>query len=315
MGSDLRASEKRMVFGRAEVTNRTMKNIDNKTVSKITSAVIAAAMMLLASSCSLNSKPAETESESVPAATATTAESEETTASDTEATWTVTKSDISNIYSFENGICQKSGKLWTEYYYDVLEKLDKDTEPGSWHSVYGPDSDSMFDDSDYVRFWANNKLTSAAYFRHTDEKFNCESCTVGVTNISGELKAGIGFTYEQGQNPWEDGTLNYKFMYKLDIDVAPGEFDKVFESKEALAGSCTLMLCVLDGKDSYHEVWSSVSEEEIKKMFNEEGCTYYTKDQIIDMFWNDHSRILKSIDYGMNEVMDTSLADAGINWK
>jgi len=123
------------------------------------------------------------------------------------------------------------------------------------------------------------------------------------------------FELEESWHPWEDGTGDYKYLYKLSIDAAPGEFDKVFESKEAFAANCQVMLGILDSKNSYHEAWTSMSEEEIKKIIEEDGCTYYTKDQIIDMFWNDHSRMLESVDYGLSQVMDTSLSDAGINWK
>ena len=71
---------------------------------------------------------------------------------------------------------------------------------------------------------------------------------------------------------------------------------------------------VFDGKSTFRDVWSSKTEDEIKKMLDDEGCTYYTKDQIIDIFCKDHARMLLSIDNGMS-VMNTSLADAGINWK
>ena len=72
---------------------------------------------------------------------------------------------------------------------------------------------------------------------------------------------------------------------------------------------------VFDGKSTFRDVWSSKTEDEIKKMLDDEGCTYYTKDQIIDMFWKDHVKMLESIDYGLNDMMNTSLADSGINWK
>lgn len=292
--------------------------MNNKRISKITSIVITIAVVVHAASCSITSGPEDNTSVSgstTTAAATTTKAATEASEPETKTIKIDSKSDIKNIYSFDNGLCKDSGKLWTEYYYESLEKLDKYSEQGELHSVYGPDCASMLGAGDYVQFNAINDRTSRVDYKHLDEKSNSESCSLGVGNLGGKMKAGIDFMLEEGWNQWEDGTGNYKFMYKLSIDAAPGEFDKVFESKDAFADNCTLMLGVLDGKNSYHEVWSNTGDEELKKMFDDDGCTYYTKDQIIDMFWNDHSRILESIDYGMNQVADTSLSDAGINWK
>ena len=289
---------------------RLVRDMNNKRSSKITSVVLTAAMLTFAAACSLDTKPeaselstAASESDTITAAN----ESVDASVADYVA--------VTNIHTFENGKCNDCGMLWPEYFYESLGKLDTDSEPGSWHSVYGPDCDAMLDKGDYVQFSSYDKERASAYYQHLDEKFNCESCRAGVATTGGTVKGGIEFAFEEGQNPLGDGTLTYKFMYKLNIDVAPGEFDKVFESKEAFAGSCTLMLCVLDDDGSYNEVWSLKREETIRKMFEEAGCTYYTRDQIIDMFWRDHTKMLESIDYGLNDMMNTSLADSGINWK
>ena len=58
-----------------------------------------------------------------------------------------------------------------------------------------------------------------------------------------------------------------------------------------------------------------MKEDDIKKMFEgQEDCTFYTKEQMIDMFWSHYSNMLQSIDNSLI-MMDTSLADAGVNWK
>lgn len=285
-------------------------------ISKITSVVITIAVLVQAASCSNTVK--QTESTSASDSSTAAAATEAVTVPSATESMTVridSKSDIKNIYSFEKGVCKESGKLWSLYFYESLGKLDAYSEQGELHSVYGPASDSMLGAGDSIQFTAINDNTSRVDYRHLDEKSNRESCTLGVGNHGGKMKAGIDFVFEEGWNQWEDGTGDYKFLYKLSIDIAPGEFDKVFVSKEAFADNCWLMLGVLDGKNSYHEVWFNTGDEELKKMFEDEGCTYYTKDQIIDKFWNDHSRILESIDYGMSQVADTSLSDAGINWK
>ena len=306
-------------FGKAEVTNRVMNIVNYKKASRITSIIITASMLVLAAACSFNSKPAASESTTdtmaSESATATSAnESVDSSVSETDVSRIAVNSVINSIHTFENGKCKDCGMHWTEYYYQTLEKLDKDSKPGEWHSIYGPQSDAMFDEGDYVQFWAYDDITSVAYFQHMNEKLDCESCKIGVSNLKEKTDTVIEFQFEQGYHSWGDGTMNYKFLYRLKIRVAPGEFDKVFESKEAFASSCDLILGVLVERDSYNEMWTSMSEEQIKAMFEQEGCTYYSKEQIIDMFWNDYSRMLASIDNGMS-VMDTSLADAGINWK
>ena len=134
----------------------------------------------------------------------------------------------------------------------------------------------MLDAEDQVEFGAGSDSSSTACYRHFDEKSNRKSCTLGAAKVGDKYKAGIMFELEESWYPWEDGTGDYKYLYKLSIDVAPGEFDKVIE---------------------------------------DEDCIFYTKDQIIDMFWNDYLRRLESVDYGLSQVMDTSLSDAGINWK
>ena len=57
-----------------------------------------------------------------------------------------------------------------------------------------------------------------------------------------------------------------------------------------------------------------MKEDEIKKKFDSDGLTYYTKDEIIDMFWDHHINYFESMDNGM-VWMKTSLADIGFNWK
>ena len=46
----------------------------------------------------------------------------------------------------------------------------------------------------------------------------------------------------------------------------------------------------------------------------QKDCTFYTKAEMIDIFWSHYERMLQSMDNSL-AVMDTSLADAGFNWK
>ena len=66
---------------------------------------------------------------------------------------------------------------------------------------------------------------------------------------------------------------------------------------------------------SGYDVWFNKKDEDIKKLFDEiPFTTFYTKDEFIDMVWNDYQRMFESMDKGMI-WMKTSLADAGIKWK
>ena len=91
----------------------------------------------------------------------------------------------------------------------------------------------MLDAEDQVEFGAGSDSSSTACYRHFDEKSNRKSCTLGAAKVGDKYKAGIMFELEESWYPWEDGTGDYKYLYKLSIDVAPGEFDKVLKTKAA----------------------------------------------------------------------------------
>ena len=226
-----------------------------------------------------------------------------------------TEPEIKNEHKFENGVCTDCGMRWTEYFYDTLEKMDKDTKPGEWHSIYGQDSASMIEPSDYVQLSASDKEGSEIYYQHIDDNWNTESCRIYIVDRGGKLEIGIRFNYNEGMHSVGNGTVSDKFNYYFRIVAEPGEFDKIFESKESFVKNCEMYLFVEDEDRVGHDVWGSKSDEEIKKIFDEvEGCVYYTKDEMIDFFWKDYQRIFECMDKAM-VWMDTSLADAGLNWK
>ena len=89
----------------------------------------------------------------------------------------------------------------------------------------------------------------------------------------------------------------------------------MFESKEAFAERCKVSLYVIGADNVGRDVWSSKSEQEIWQMFDEaDDCKYYSKEELVDMFWRDYSNMFASIDYGLTQ-MNTSLAEVGLNWK
>ena len=124
------------------------------------------------------------------------------------------------------------------------------------------------------------------------------------------------FNLEQGKVSLGDGVFSHQFMYSATLNAAPGEWDAVFASKEAFTKGCMVSLYIRDSENGgYTKAWAEMSEGDIKKQFESvEGCKYYTREEIADIFWNLHENMLKSLDAGMADT-GTNLADAGVNWK
>ena len=299
-------------FCKAEVKKRVMNIVNFKKGTKVTTIVILAAVLVLAAACALNSKPDSKET-----AVSTTASEADTKESDTTAASEETpiQKMVTNEHKFENGACKDCGMLWTDYYYETLSKLDKD-DNGEWKSVYGPTSDAMLNNGDYVQFYSSDPDASGIHYQCMDARPVSEGLDVGISKDGKKTTAYISWELAQGSYPIEPGVINYKFRYCIDITADAGDFDKVFESKEAFAKSCNFCLFVWEEGKSYGtDVWSSMKEDDIKKMFEgQEDCTFYTKEQMIDMFWSHYANMLQSIDNSLI-MMDTSLADAGVNWK
>ena len=111
------------------------------------------------------------------------------------------------------------------------------------------------------------------------------------------------------------GSILPKYHYSVDIKAKPGEYGKVFESKESLKKYASVHLNITNKKGAYTNAWGKKANiDKLKKSFEADGCTYYTKDEIIDKLWEHHENFLASMDYGL-ATMDTSLADIGVNWK
>ena len=221
---------------------------------------------------------------------------------------------IKNEHKFENGVCTDCGMSWTEYYYETLEKMDPHTKPGEWHAIYGQDNDLMLEPSDYVQISASYKEDAEIYYQHIDDNWNTESCRIYFIERDGKPVIGIRFNYSEGMYSNGDYTVSDKYEYWFRIEAEAGEFAKIFESKESFAKNFEMYLFVEDEDHVGHDVWGTKSDEEIKKIFESDGCDYYTKEEMIDFFWNDHQRIFECMDKAM-VWMDTNLADSGVNWK
>ena len=230
------------------------------------------------------------------------------------------ETSVSNSVTYKNGVSSNKKKVWTELYYNAVGKLGGMTGKG-WHSAYGEQSASMLTPSDYVQYSATNKkYGEMLYHKMTaDAKEPAESFWIYVNNTSTKKKKKISvsmrYELEQKEISLGKGIITYKYMYFVTISAAPGQYNKVFASKESLKKyvKVTLLLSNKKGKITTLSEKKAFTSK-MKKSFETDGCKYYTKDDLVDILWNHHENFLASLDHGLSG-MGTSLADIGVNWK
>jgi hypothetical protein len=230
---------------------------------------------------------------------------------------------VTHEHKFKNGFCTDCKVTWNAFYYDAVGKLGGMTGKG-WRSVYGQNSSSMFAPGDYVQYAAlNNKVASLMYYPATADKTNTaedEMLFIEVENMSTKKKKqnlSVNMTFRLNMKKTQFSKTLYapKYTYELTIKAKPGQYDKVFESKESLKKYATVNFYVANKKGFQSSAWGKKANiSKLKASVEKDGCTYYTKDDIIDRLWEHHENLLTSIDKGM-VWMNTSLADVGINWK
>lgn len=226
----------------------------------------------------------------------------------------------SNDHKFQNGFCTDCKKSWTAYYYDAVGKMSGMTGKG-WRSVYGQNSDAMLDPHDYIQCSSSStKDATVLYFSPTiGDSDETESFSVNVTDASTKKKqkmsVAINYNFAMKNIKLGRGIISSKYSYQVRIKADPGQYDKVFESKESLMKYVTVDLYVSDAKGNLVNAWGKKANiEKLKKQFADDGCTYYTKEQVVERLWDHHEIFLTSIDSGM-VWMAVSLADIGVNWK
>jgi len=227
---------------------------------------------------------------------------------------------VANPLAYKNGVSSNNKKVWTEFYYNAVGKLGGMTGKG-WHSAYGERSASMLTPSDYVQYSATNKkYGEMLYHKMTaDAKEPAESFWIYVNNTSTKKKKKISvamrYELEQKEISLGKGIITYKYMYFVTISAAPGQYNKVFASKESLKKyvKVTLLLSNKKGKITTLSEKKAFTSK-IKKSFEADGCKYYSKDDLVDILWDHHENFLASLDHGLSG-MGTSLSDIGVNWK
>ena len=222
--------------------------------------------------------------------------------------------EITNEHKFENGICTDCGIAWTKYYLEVVEKFSKHTLEYGTPSTTGQESASMISPADEVKYTAHSDAYAGMYYHHLEGDKDIKKsdwCSIYIdTNDSTVID--IQYQYEQ-KNLAKDGRT---FSYYLLVQSKPGEVDKVFESKESFKDSVKFMLTVFNNSNGVdiNNAFNEMKEEDIRQMLENEGLTFYTKDEIVDRFWNFRETFFTSLDNGM-VWMKTSLKDFGFNWK
>lgn len=220
----------------------------------------------------------------------------------------VIKKDI----TFKNGISSDKKTTWTGYMFNAVGTLGG-MKRKDYRMAYGQVSSSMLTPSDYVSYTVTGKKLTNLFYYHmfNSSKFD-ESLSINVQDKSTKKKKNVTsymtYSYEQKVNSKKS------YLYTVTISAKPGQYDKVFASKAAFKKYAKADLFVMK-KGSGSSAWGKKANiSKLKKSFKSDKCTYYTKDQILDLFWERHEAMLQSLDTGM-VLMDTNLADAGINWK
>ena len=234
---------------------------------------------------------------------------------------------VTKTLEYKNGISTEGKKPWTEYYYNAVGVMGNMTRK-DWRSAYVQSSSAMLKPDDYVQYVAGlipfdkaKKKYAGIYYvsPKTNDNDVSEQLLIKIDDTSTKKTKKITVTmqylFEMKEISVGKGSVLPKYHYSVDIKAKPGEYGKVFESKESLKKYASVHLNITNKKGAYTNAWGKKANiDKLKKSFEADGCTYYTKDEIIDMLWEHHENFLASMDYGMSE-MDTSLADIGVNWK
>ena len=234
---------------------------------------------------------------------------------------------ITKTLEYKNGISTEGKKPWTEYYYNAVGVMGNMTRK-DWRSAYGQSFSAMLKPDDYVQYVAGlipfdkaKKKYAGIYYVSPKANDNdvSEQLLIKIDDTSTKKTKKITVTmqylFDLKEISVGKGSVLPKYRYSVDIKAKPGEYGKVFESKESLKKYASVHLNIANKKGAYTNAWGKKANiEKLKKSFEADGCTYYTKDEIIDKLWEHHENFLASMDYGL-ATMDTSLADIGVNWK
>ena len=224
------------------------------------------------------------------------------------------------VHQFKNGFCTDCKKAWTEHFYNVMGEVSGKTGKG-WRSEYSQPTQAKLSAEDLVQFSTANKNYACMRFFQQPGDLNAEDedFVIEADNRSTKKKKSMNVTmiYNLSLKKMEirEGVYGSKYSYHVTIKAKPGQYDKVFESKESLKKYVTVDFFITNKNGTGTSAWGKKANiSKLKETLAKEGCTYYTKDEVIDRLWEHHENFLESIEFGMNDI-DLSLADIGVNWK
>ena len=226
---------------------------------------------------------------------------------------------VTNTHKFENGFCTDGDISWTEFYYDAVGTMGGMSGTG-WRTYLGPSSATMFKPYDVVQYSTTNKKNAdlmyhKAFVGNPDEN---EGFFIKVDDASTKKKKSLKVEMEYRlllkNIKTRTGASAMKYNYIVTIKANPGQYGDVFASKESLAKYAKVYLYIIDHNGASTNAWGKKADiAKLQNKFIKDGCTYYTKEEIIDKLWEHHVNFLASIDNGM-EYMGLSLADIGVSW-
>ena len=231
---------------------------------------------------------------------------------------------VTKTLEYKNGVSTKGKKLWTDYFYNAVGVMGGTTRK-DWRSVYGQSSATMLNHGDQVQLVAgrpsSGKKYAVLYYYTPNNDVTGESEMFSIqiddasTKKTKKISVSMAYELQLKQISVGKGVTAPKYTYWVNIKAKPGQYDKVFESKESLKKYVTVDFFITNKNGTGTSAWGKKANiSKLKETLAKEGCTYYTKDEVIDRLWEHHENFLESIEYGMNEI-DLSLADIGINWK
>jgi len=227
---------------------------------------------------------------------------------------TSTEVVIKNEHVFENGICKDCGMTWTKYMNGTLAKFNgaevkENAVETDWFSSYGQKSEEC---GYYVQYSTDDVREVELLLM--DDSDPVRRCSIEVRQKDDSTSITVYFSLEEGLESIDTGLLGAKYHFTVQVTADPERLSEIFSSKEAFREACFLDLLTTDKNNYLIRGWEEMTDEELKKMLKADKCEYYTKDEFVDLFWEQHERMFLAIDKGM-VWYDTTLKDVGIQYK
>ena len=171
---------------------------------------------------------------------------------------------VTKTLEYKNGVSTKGKKLWTDYFYNAVGVMGGTTRK-DWRSVYGQSSATMLNQSDRMQFVAgrpsSGKKYAVLYYYTMDNTENGESEEFSVqiddasTKKTKKVNVSLAYELKMKQVSVGKGVTAPKYSYWVSIKAKPGQYDKVFASKESLKKYASVDLFVRNKKGIGVSAW------------------------------------------------------------